>query len=106
MELLESYRVDSFGQLTDDLVLLEIRYRHYFFPRDNGFHLTGGLFVEGLSRQGLGAMEGSLIPFADINGIEGGIVLSIGYISDFGDVALTFHASVTGRMSLTLDIGT
>lgn len=105
VELLESYRVDSFGQLTDDLVLLEIRYRHYFFPRDNGFHLTGGLFVEGLSRQGLGAMEGSLIPFADINGIEGGIVLSIGYISDFGDAALTFHASVTGRMSLTLDIG-
>lgn len=96
-EILSSWRIDPFGQVTQDLVFFELGWRHYFISPSNGFYGMLGFFLEGLGRDRLGPVEppAAPVPFSTIDGLEGGISIALG--TSF--LTATLRISLTGRMS-------
>lgn len=106
-ELLSSYVVDTFGRISPDFIYLDISYRHYFFPRQNGLYIFAGLFGETLSDDGIstsGRVDDTMIPFATLDSFEAGLVAGLGFLTDFGDIFARVHVSYTGRVSFTLEV--
>lgn len=105
-ELASSWRYDDFGNATRDFLYGEASYRHYFFPRDNGFYVSGGIFGEGLARDEVWDSPKSLplVPFTGLDAWEAGLSAAVGYVSELGEARLQCKVSFTGRLSLILEI--
>lgn len=106
-ELLASYVVTQFGQLTKDYVDFEVLYRCNLSPDGQGLYFMAGGFMQALCGDDIvlnAHSDCSLIPFAMLDSLEAGAVLGLGFVSSLGDISLVFHASFTGRMSLALSV--
>ena len=106
-ELLASYVVTQFGQLTKDYVDFEVLYRCNLSPDGQGLYFMAGGFMQALCGDDIvlnAHSDCSLIPFAMLDSLEAGGVLGLGFVSSLGDISLVFHASFTGRMSLALSV--
>lgn len=109
-ELASSYIVDPFGQMSADFIDCQLSYRHYFYPKSNGLYVTAGLFAEALGRLSFPsspiaqAPYSSQWPFGELDGVEAGARLALGYLSDFGTLELAALFSYTGRMALSVTV--
>lgn len=106
-ELLRSYRIDPFGQISQDYVFTSLSYKHYLFPRSNGFYISAGFFAQALDRDDintLSALKKSQLPFSYIDGFEAGGMLSAGYLSDFGDVSVSVMVSYSGSTAIAITL--
>ena len=105
-ELLSSYKVDSFGQISSDYVFAGASYRYYPFSPGDGFYFGGGVFVQGFNGDDDvspdGKLNTSMIPFSSLDSMEYGVSLESGYKTDFGDINITIHISFTGKASLAI----
>ncbi len=106
-ELLSSYKVDVFGQISADYVFSSAAYRYYPFSAGSGFYFAGGLFAEALNGDddvspSAGRKNASMIPFETIDSMEYGLTLEAGYKTDFTELNLCLCFSFTGKGAIVI----
>lgn len=113
-ELLSSYKQDYFGTVSRDSVYADISYRRNLTNLFSGLFVTGGVFVladDGDRFADRGSESGiippdelSMMPFASLSTVRGGVSLSFGHFSDFGALELLLRISFRGEAALVLRV--
>lgn len=112
-ELISSYRQDYLGTVSRDAIYADAGYRYNLTRVFDGLFVGGGVFLLADDGDGIAFREDglllpaddiSMIPFASLSLIRGGVTLSFGHFSDFGTIELLLRISSAGEGALIFRI--